>query len=332
MDKITKNIKAGLENSQTSGFQVRNILFVSAPYHLPGLKVDIHPSPWKITHAVSMEEAAELLRKATFDLLFIEIETLDDRTGITVQYLKSLCPDLRVIFLVQPGCCKVQPLVEDVDHIFIWSKTPEIFHAMVRFMEDRRCKDTSRRAVLLVEDSREYASFFLPAIYKGIDAAFPGARLVLARSHEAAMERFRELGSRLDCVLSDTRLPFQGKEAPEAGIDILSTIHREMPGLPIMLMSAESANKKMAQGISVPFLDKNCNQLDRELHEFFRSLTADHPAQERKPTPKTSILFKQAPPALPESDAGPSVVKPGAWPFWPRPLTAAPNLERLIRK
>ena len=295
MDKITKNIKAGLENSQTSGFQVRNILFVSAPYHLPGLKVDIHPSPWEITHAVSMKEAADLLRKTAFDLLFIEIETLDDRTGITVQYLKSLCPGLRVIFLVQPGCCKVQPQVEDADHIFIWSRTPEIFHAMVRFMEDRRCKDTSRRAVLLVEDSREYASFFLPAIYKGIDAAFPGAKLVLARSHEAAMERFRELGSRLYCVLSDTRLPFQGKEAPEAGIDILSTIHREMPDLPIMLMSAESANKKMAEGISVPFLDKNCNQLDRDLHEFFCSLTADHPAQERKTHPKDQYPVQTSP-------------------------------------
>lgn len=286
MDKITEKIKAGSENSQTSDFQVREILFVSGPYHLPGLKADIHPSPWEITHAVSMEEAAELLRKATFDLLFIEIETLDDRTGITVQYLKSLCPGLRVIFLVQPGCCKVQPVVEDADHIFIWSRTPEIFHAMVRFMEDRRCKDTSRRAVLLVEDSREYASFFLPAIYKGIDAAFPGARLVLARSHEAAMERFRELGSRLDCVLSDTRLPCQGKEAPKAGIDILSTIHREIPGLPIMLMSAESENKTMAEGIPAPFLDKNSNQLDQDLHEFFRSLATDRPAQERKTYPK----------------------------------------------
>lgn len=295
MDKITKKIKAKPENSQTAGFQVRNILFVSGPYHLSGLKADIHPSPWEITHAVSMEGAAALLRKAAFDLVFIEIEVLDDRKGITVQYLKSLCPGLRVIFLVQPGCCKVQPQVEDADHIFIWSRTPEIFHAMVRFMEDRRCKDTSRRAVLLVEDSREYASFFLPAIYKGIDAAFPGARLVLARSHEAAMKQFREFGSRLDCVLSDTRLPWQGKEAPKAGIDILSTIHREMPGLPIMLMSAESENKTMAKEIPAPFLDKNINQPDRKLHEFFRSLASDRPAQGRKTHPKDQYPVQTIP-------------------------------------
>ncbi len=298
MDKITKKIKTRLENSQTSGFQVRNILFVSGPYHLSGLKADIYPSPWEITHAVSMEEAAALLRKATFDLVFIEIEALDDRTGITVQHLKSLCPGVQVILLVQPGCCKTRPLERDADHIFIWSRTPEMFHAMVRFIEDQLCKDTTRRAVLLVEDILEYASFFLPAVYKGIDAAFPGARppkLVLAGSYETAMDRFRELGKRLDCVLSDTRLPCQGKEAPEAGIDILSTIHREMPGLPIMLMSAESANKTMAKGIPAPFLDKNSNQPARDLHEFFRSLAADRPTQGKKTHPKDEYPVQTSP-------------------------------------
>jgi len=295
MDKITKKINTRLENSETSGFQVRNILFVSGPYHLSGLKADIYPSSWEITHAVSMKEAAAFLHKATFDLLFIEIEALDNRTGITVQHLKSLCPGLRVIFLVQPGCCKVQPQVEDADHIFIWSRTPEIFHAMVRFMEDRRCKDTSRRAVLLVEDSREYASFFLPAIYKGIDAAFPGARLVLARSHEAAMKQFRELGNRLDCVLSDTRLPCQGKEAPGAGIEILSTIHREIPGLPIMLMSAESENKQFAKGIPAPFLDKNSNKLERDLQAFFHSLATDRTTQGRKIHPQDHYPAQKSP-------------------------------------
>lgn len=285
MDKITQKTKAGPENTQSPGFQVRNILFVSTPYHLPGLKADIHPSPWEITHAASMEEAAARLPKAAFDLVFIEIEALDDKTGMTVQHLKTLCPGLPVILLVQPGPCKNRPLEQDADHIFIWSGTPGIFHAMVRFIEDQFCKDTTRRAVLLVEDSLEYTSFFLPAVYKGIDTAFPGARrprLVLAGSHEAAMDQFRELGNRLDCVLSDTRLPWQEKEAPGAGIDILSTIHREMPGLPIMLMSAEEANKTLAQGIPAPFLDKNANHLDQDLHEFFSSLASERPAQGRE--------------------------------------------------
>lgn len=236
-----------------------------------------------------MEEAAALLGKADFNLVFIEMQTLDHKTEITIQHLKGLCPGLPVILLAPPGHCKNRSLERDADHIFIWSGTPEVFHAMVRFIEDQRCKDTTRRAVLLVEDSLEYASFFLPAVYKGIDTAFPGARpprLILAGSHETAMARFRELGNRLECVLSDTRLPWQGREASGAGIDILSTIRREMPELPIMLMSAESANKTMAESIPAPFLDKNAKHLGPNLHEFFRSLTANRPVGGRNTLPK----------------------------------------------
>lgn len=281
MDRITQKIKIGPEILQASGSQVSMILYVCGPYHLPGLKSDICPSPRKITWAVSMDEAAALVQKVSFDLVFIEIGALDDETGTTVRQFKSLCPGLPVILLVPPCHCTSRPLGQDADHMFIWSGTPELFHAMVRFIEDRICKDTTRRAVLLVEDSLEYVSFFLPEVYQAMDAAFPGVRsprLVLAGSYEAAMQRFREFGNHLDCVLSDTRLPRNGKESPGAGIDILSAIHREMPGLPIMLMSAEAANKTMAQAIPAPFLDKNADQPARKLHAFFRKRVSNHPA------------------------------------------------------
>jgi hypothetical protein len=277
MDRITQ-INAGPEISHTLGFQVSKILFICRPYHWPGLKADIHPSPWEITRAGCMEEAAALLGNANFDLVFIEVGALDNKTEVTVQHFKNLCPGLSVILLVPPAHCKNWALKRDADHVFIWSGTPDRFHAMVRFIEDQRCQDTRRRAVLLVEDSPEYTSFFLSAVYNGIDAAFPGVRpprLVLADSHETALARFHELGERLNCVISDTRLPWQGKEASGAGIDILSTIHREIPGLPIMLMSAESTNKARAQSIPAPFLDKNGPQPARDLYDFFRSLAAD---------------------------------------------------------
>ena len=258
------------------------ILFICRPYHWPGLNADIHPSPWKITHAVCMDEAAERLGNANFDLVFIESEVLDDSSGVTIPQLKALCPGVPVVLLVPPGHCKTRLLKPAADHVFIWSGTPEGFHAMVRCIEDSRCQDAGRGAVLLVEDIPEYTSFFLPAVYKGIDAAFPGARtpkLVLADSYETAMARFHELGEHLACVISDTRLPRQGKELPCAGIDILSTIHREMPDLPIMLMSAESVNKTWAQSIPAPFLDKNGPRPARTLHEFFLGLAADRPAR-----------------------------------------------------
>ncbi|MCG8548896.1 MAG: hypothetical protein MI799_00680, partial [Desulfobacterales bacterium] len=298
MDRVTQKIKAGPQISRDSDFQVSMILYVCGPYNLPGLKSDICPSPRKITWAVSMDEAATLVQKVSFDLVFIEIGALDDGTGTTVQQLKSLCPGLQVIFLVPPCHCKSRSLDQDADHMFIWSGTPELFHAMVRFIEDQICKDTTRRAVLLVEDSLEYASFFLPEVYKAIDSAFPGIRrprLVLAGSYETAMQRFRELGSRLDCVLSDTRLPRNGEESPWAGVDILTAVHREMPCLPIMLMSAESVNKIKAQAIPAPFLDKNADQPARNLHAFFRKRVPNRPAPERTAYPKDRYPVRTGP-------------------------------------
>lgn len=281
MDKNTQKIKTGLENSQASGFRIGNILYVCDPYRLPGLKVDIDPSPREITYAVAMEEAAKQLRKRIFDLVFIEIEALDESSGMTVRHLKTLYPGLQIILLVPPGHCKTRLLGRDADHMFIRLGTPEFFHAVIRFIEDQICSDTTRRAVLLVEDSLEFSSLFLPAVYKGIDAAFSGAgqpKLVLAGSYETAMARFRELGERLECVLSDTRLPCRGQESPRAGVDILATIHREMPRLPIMLMSAEKENQIMAQSIPAPFLDKNAGRSVRDLHQFLCGLVSNRPA------------------------------------------------------
>jgi len=326
MDKHTRKTNAGPEHPQIFGFQARHILFVSAPYHFPGLTADIHPFPREITHAASMAEAAALIPKASFDLVFVEITALDSRTGLTVQDLKALCPGLPVILLVPPGHCRIRSLARDADHIFIWPGTPESFHAMVRFIEDQRCRNTNRRAVLLVEDCFEYASFFLSAVYKGIDAAFPGARLVLARSHETAMARFRELGKRLDCVLSDTRLPWQGREASGAGIDLLSTIHREMPGLPIMLMSAEGENKKKAQGIPAPFLDKHSNLPDQDLHAFFCNLAADRPVRYGKKRPKDRYPVQAGPAGLTKIGSGSAGGKARGLAFLAQTLNRRPGL------
>jgi hypothetical protein len=93
MDRITQ-INAGPEISHTLGFQVSKILFICRPYHWPGLKADIHPSPWEITRAGCMEEAAALLGNANFDLVFIEVGALDNKTEVTVQHFKNLCPGL----------------------------------------------------------------------------------------------------------------------------------------------------------------------------------------------------------------------------------------------
>jgi hypothetical protein len=59
-----------------------------------------------------------------------------------------------------------------------------------------------------------------------------------------------------------------------------------MPELPIMLMSAEGANKTRAESIPAPFLDKNAKHLGPNLQEFFRSLAANRAVGGRNTLPK----------------------------------------------
>lgn len=278
-------------------FQVKSILFVSSPYHLPGLKAELPPTPWKITHAISMDQAAAQLHQTNFNLAFIDAQVLGDNPGTAIPHLRTLCPGLPVILLVPPDRYNPWWEGQNADHLFIWSGEPDLFCAMVRFIEDRLCNDPARRAVLLVEDSIEYTSFFLTKAYRELDAAFPGPqgpKLVLAGDHETAIKRFRQLGNRLHAVLCDTRLPWRGKVAPGAGIDILSTVHREMSGLPIMLMSAEEENKTRAESIPAPFLNKHSNRLDQDLRDFFHSLSSVPRHPDGFPVPKHSTRFKKA--------------------------------------
>ncbi|MCG8634020.1 MAG: hypothetical protein MI863_09340 [Desulfobacterales bacterium] len=246
-----------------------------------------------MTTATSLAEAATLLKARAFDLVFLEAGALPDAGPAPAQTLKAIRPDASVILLVPPARAMMPAVVQDENtdaawipgHTFIWSGTPEMLHALIRLVADRNCTDRSRRAVLLVEDSIEFASFFLPTVYREIDQIFPegkSPRLILSSSHEDAMTSIRELGGRLTCVLSDTRLPKNGRESPKAGVDILSAAKAEHPGLPLILMSAECENRKAAERIPAPFLDKNDPGMDRTLHHFFMDLALVTPPFAKK--------------------------------------------------
>ncbi|MCG8566229.1 MAG: PEP/pyruvate-binding domain-containing protein [Desulfobacterales bacterium] len=286
------------QNTEKSDFRVKEILFVSSPYHLYSLNEDICFPQGKVTTAPSMDAAVALLGENEFDLIFVEPHSLGESLNKPGQRLKQVAPGTPVILLVPPtqGAAPEAGEMDGVDHAFIWSGTPEMFTAMVQLMEDQHCNDETRRAVLLVEDSIQYFSRFLPAVYREIASCSHSAtgkkpRLLLAETHEAAISLFRELGDRMVCVLSDTRLPRNGQEDPGAGISLLSAIYKEMPDLPSLLMSAESENREKAALIPAPFLDKNSTDLDGKLHDFFQDHAGIH-TQETAPASLEPLQVK----------------------------------------
>ncbi len=290
--------------------QVREILLVSSLYNRYSMEDDgsltskivneyrglnlSHPP--RITGVSSVNRALALVKEKKFDLVFI-VPHLDGMDPMTLGgRLKAIHPDLPVI-LLSPGTRGIYPelkrqRIEGVDRVFIWSGNPDMLLAMVKNTEDQLnvSHDTELanvRVVILIEDSPEYASYFLPVIYKEIVSQTQALlevgcndnlklmtmrarpKILLATTHGEAMALYEKYRTFLLCVIADTRLPRNGMDDPDAGISILSRIRRDIPELPLLLMSNEKENREKARRIPAAFLDKNARDLYKEIHHFF---------------------------------------------------------------
>lgn len=252
--------------------------------------------PPRVTRTSSTREALRLLEQKRVDMV-ITMPHLEDMDAFTLSLeIKKKNPSLPVILLAH-SIRSIFPLPESmdctgVDKIFIWSGNSDLLLALVKNAEDSLNVDYDTqkamvRVLILAEDSPVYYSSFLPLIYKEIvkqtqEVLQSGLneehrlllmrarpKILLAQSYEEAIGFCEKYKDYLFGVISDTRLPRDGKLDDNAGFEILSKIRNEIPDLPLLLMSSESANMETASKIPAAFIDKNSPILIKELHEFF---------------------------------------------------------------
>jgi CheY-like chemotaxis protein len=290
--------------------KVREILLVSSPYdayimeedgslasriinEYSGLNLSLPP---RVTRTSSGYQALSLLEQKHFDMVITmpQVDDMDART-LAGQIKKSF-PNLPII-LLSHSIRSIFPQGEyqkitGIDKIFIWSGNSDLLLALVKNAEDRLNidRDTQRamvRVLILVEDSPQYYSTFLPLIYKefvkqtqsvlgvGLNEEHRLLRMrsrpkiMLAETYEEAMSLYEKYRNYLIGVISDTRIIRNGLPDENAGADILTTIKQEIPDLPILLLSSESKNRQKAERIPAVFLDKNSPNLLVEIHQFF---------------------------------------------------------------
>jgi len=288
--------------------KVREILLVASPYDAFILEEDgslasriineysglnlSHPP--RVTRTASAEEAVGLLAHRAFDLV-ITMPFLDDLDACRLaRRIKERRADLPVILLAH-SLRSLQPLPADrgaIDKTFIWTGNSDLLLAIVKSVEDRLNveADTRKaqvRVLILVEDSPVYYSSFLPLIYKEVvrqTQAVLGSglneehRLLKMRArpkilHAATLEEAEVLYARYRDnvlgVLSDTKLPLEGKVDPQAGLQLLRRMRQEMFDLPLLLISCEPGHRPAAEAIPAAFLDKNDPNLLGEIRNFF---------------------------------------------------------------
>lgn len=316
VESALKNSELPNEYSQFKMFheimsiKVREILLISSPYdayimeedrslasrivnEYIGLNLSLPP---RVTRTSSGRNALALLEEKTFDMV-ITTPNVDDMDAQTLGVrIKTKHPDLPVI-LLSHSLRSIFPQGEyrklmGIDKVFLWSGNSELLLALVKNAEDRLNvdRDTQRamvRVLILVEDSPQYYSTFLPLIYKEIvkqTQAVLGVglneehrllrmrsrpKIMLAETYEEAMTLCRKYRAYLIGIISDTRIPRNGKLDDQAGADILTFMKQEIPDLPILMLSSDSRNRMKADRIPAIFLDKNSPNLLVELQDFF---------------------------------------------------------------
>jgi CheY-like chemotaxis protein len=254
--------------------------------------------PPRVTRTSSAYAALEHLNEKKFDMV-ITTPHLEEMDAYSLgRAIKKVKPELPVILLAQtPRGLSPQPENRDgqgFDKIFIWSGVPDFLLALVKNAEDRLnvdfdTKKANVRVLLLVEDSPPYYSSLLPLIYQEVvkqtqEVLEVGLneehrlltmrarpKILLAVNYEEALELYERYQPYVFGVMSDSRLPKGRKLEDDAGFLLLSQIRKDIPDLPLLLMSSESGNEEKARKIPAVFLDKNSPNLLSEIHHFFLS-------------------------------------------------------------
>ncbi|MDB9822927.1 phosphoenolpyruvate synthase/pyruvate phosphate dikinase [Deltaproteobacteria bacterium] len=251
--------------------------------------------PPRVTRTSSAEEALSLLRDKKYDMV-IATPHLDDMDAFSLGIeIKKMNSEMPVMLLAQNIKGIYPPpdgyRYKGIDKIFIWSGMSDLLLAIVKNAEDRLNVevDTQKamvRVLILVEDSPLYYSSFLPILYKEVvkqtQAVLEAGlneehrlltmrarpKILLAQNYEEAFELYQKFRSFLFCVISDARFPRNGQTDDNAGYELLSKIKREVPDIPLLMLSSNPKNLEISEKIPAVFLDKNSSNILAGLHDF----------------------------------------------------------------
>ena len=291
-------------------FKVQEILLVSSLYdayimeedgsittkiihEYQGLNLSKAP---KFTRVSNPHEALEALSKKQFDL----VVTMPYLNGMDCfdlgREVKAIRPELKVILLAH-NLRTIYALPDRfnsqyIDNIFHWCCEDDLLMSIVKNVEDHSNvdNDTARamvRVIIYVEDSPDFSSLFLPAIYREVVQQTQSVldesinerhrllrmrarpKILMARTYEEAVELYELYKPYVFAVISDARFPRNGKIDGRAGEYFLAAIREETPDMPLLMLSSENENKLRAESIPAVFISKQSPDSYNELHNFF---------------------------------------------------------------
>ena len=261
------------------------------------LQLNLYAAP-RFTSVHTKEDALLTLEHRDFDLIIVMVGVDKDSPIATARAIRDMRPRVPLLLLVNNNADLRYFQTEKrklnfIDRIFVWNGNSNVFMAMIKYIEDIKnvARDTQNgnvRVILLVEDSIQYYSRYLPVLYTTVmtqtqvlvkeDAkdelhkilrmrARP--KVILVDTYEDAVRFIDSYRRYMLCVISDVKFEKAGVDDEDAGIELLKYTgnSRKFP-IPLLLQSHDITNAQRAREIGADFINKNSESLSMDILNF----------------------------------------------------------------
>jgi hypothetical protein len=251
----------------------------------------------RVTGVSGEEEAFNRLKARHYDMVIIMIGVDKESPMDLCRKIKDKYPYLPTYILLNSPAdiafVKSQKALKvPFDNYFVWTGESKVFFAMVSQLEDRVNveNDTQKGltgVILLVEDSADYYSSYLPMLYSLVmdqtrnliedvstDELYKVLKLrarpkiLLTSNWENAIAVFDNYRDNLLCVISDMAFPKNDTMHEKAGFELIQHIKTHLPNLPTVLQSSDPESAKYAFTLKSNFINKNSESLLQDLKSF----------------------------------------------------------------
>ncbi len=250
----------------------------------------------RITSVPTGEEALKLLKGKHFDLVITTMRTGEANTFELSRKIKELHKNLPVILMLTVKSDiaiikKNRSRLDCIENVFLWNGDSRLILAMIKYIEDKKNApyDTDNglvKVILLVEDSINFISIYLPLLYTEImeqtqrliseelndnqkyNRMRTRPKVLVTDNYEEGMRLARKYGEHLLCVMSDMEFYRKDVLDDEAGVKFISEIKKENPDMPCILQSSVLNNRRLAESLGVTFFHKQSQFLLKDLRNF----------------------------------------------------------------
>ena len=250
------------------------------------LQLNLYAAP-RFTSVNSREDALNTLQHKDFDIIIVMAGVDKDTPIETAREICKIRPKVPLLLLVNNNGDLRYFQVEGrkldfIDRIFVWNGNSIVFLAMIKYIEDKKnvARDTQNgnvRIILLVEDSIQYYSRYLPMLFSTVmtqtqmlvkedskDELHKILRMrarpkvLLVSTYEEAVRILNSYRRYILCVISDVKFEKDGVDDEDAGIELLKYVVKTLKyPVPLLLQSHDILNAQRAKSVNADFINKN---------------------------------------------------------------------------